>query len=303
MASLVLGINDLRKVLNKYSKYQMNWYDIGLQLEIEKHVLDTIKSDYQNKIGDCFREMLAHWLQNDKSATTFRLRKAIEDIECSTNSLTLSLNKWYKDLGHHWAEIILLSILGVILFMYYQDSNSPIKSAEEILKNEYRAHKVIKFNLPISGNSDLEYLGVVMKDTDGREFGHSELVQNYSGKTGCLVVIRLPGSGKTTLLRHLAKKWANGRALKSCQILFLILLDSLEGEVNALGDLLSKSGFGDLMNLKDISEKIYATNGAGACFLIDAYGELKWNRCKFIDAIMEDNEIHSLLYSREVNMI
>jgi hypothetical protein len=71
--------------------------------------------------------------------------------------------------------------------------------------------------------------------------------------------------------------------------------------VNTLGDLLSRSGFGDLVNLKDISEKIYAINGAGACFLFDAYDELKWNRYKFIDAIIEGSKIHSsfcLLTSR-----
>ena len=237
--------------------------------------------------------MLAHWLENNKSATEFRLQKAIEDTHCSTNSLQSSLNKQYEDLSHYWAVIILPSILGVILFIYYQHSNSPIKSAVETLKNEYRAHKVTKFNLPISSNSDLEYPGVVMKDADGCEFGHNELIQNYSGKTGRLIVTGLPGSGKTTLLRHLAKEWANGRALKSCQILFLISLGSLDGEVNALGDLLSNSGFGDLMNFKDISQKIYATNGAGACFLFDAYDELKWNRYMFIDAIMEGSKIHS----------
>ena len=278
----------------------MDWYDIGLQLEIEKHVLDIIKSDCQNKIGDCFREMLAHWLENDQLATEFHLQKAIKGAECSTNSLPPSLNKWYKDLSRYWAAIILPSILGMTLFMYYQHSNSPIKSAAETLKNEYRAHKVMRFNLPISGNSDLEYLGVVMKDTDRREFGHNELVQHYSGKAGRLIITGLPGSGKTTLLRHLAKEWANGRALKSCQILFLISLGSLEGEVNTIGDLLSKSGFGDITNLKQVSEKIYATNGVGACFLFDAYDELKLNR-QFIDMIMEGSKINSsfcLLTSR-----
>ena len=162
----------------------------------------------------------------------------------------------------------------------------------------------MKFNLSISGNSDLEYL-VVMKDKDGQEFGHSELAQNYSGEGegGRFIVTGLPGSGKTTLLRHLAKEWASGRALKSCQILFLISLGSLEGEVNSLGDLLSKSGFGDLVNLKDISEKIYAINGAGACFLFDAYNELR-GKYEFIDAIIEGSKIHSsfcLLTSRPLS--
>jgi hypothetical protein len=52
--------------------------------------------------------------------------------------------------------------------VYYLHSNSPLTTAAEILKTEYRAQKVIKFNLPISGNSDLEYLGVVLKDKVGQ---------------------------------------------------------------------------------------------------------------------------------------
>ena len=173
-------------------------------------------------------------------------------------------------------------------------------AAAKALKNEYRAHKVMKFNLPISGNNDWEYLGVVLKGMD-HEFGLSELLQNYSGEGGRVIITGQPGSGKTTLLRHLAKEWANGRALPNCQILFLISLGSLEGEVNTLGDLLFKSGFGDIKHLKEVSEKIYVTNGVGVCFLFDAYDELKWNSYKFIDDIMEGSKIHSsfcLLTSR-----
>ena len=298
---MALVVSDLGKLLSEYSKHQVDWYDIGLQLGIDKHALDVIKHDYQNKAGGCFREMLAYWLENNQSATKSRLQRAIEDAKNLTNSLSPSHNKWLKVPGHYLIAIIRPIILGMIVFMYYQHySNCPLITAAEILKTEYRAQKVTKFNLPISGNSDLEYLGILMKG-GGHEFGHSELAQNYSGESGRLIVIGLPGSGKTTLLRHLAKEWASGRVLKYCQILFLISLGSLEGEVNTLGDLLSKSGFGDLVNLKDISEKIYAINGAGACFLFDAYDELKGKRYKFIDAIIQGSKIHSsfcLLTSR-----
>ena len=57
MASVVL---ELRKLLSKYSKHQVDWYDIGLQLGIKKYALDIIKYDYPNKAGDCFWEMLAY---------------------------------------------------------------------------------------------------------------------------------------------------------------------------------------------------------------------------------------------------
>jgi adenylate kinase family enzyme len=289
---------DLRMLLKKYLRHQVKWYDIGLHLGIQKYALDIIKHDCQDKSGDCFREMLDYWLKNDMSADESRLQKATEDAEGLTNSFSASCNKWLETPGNYLRVIILPIILGVI--MYYLHSSSPLTTAAEILKTEYRAQKVINFNLPISWNSDLEHLGVVIKDTDGHEFGHSELLQTYSGEGGRLIVTGLPGSGKTTLLRKLAKEWANGRVLKSCQILFLISLGSLKGEVNTLRDLLSKSGFGDLVNLKDISEKIYATNGAGACFLLDAYDELI-NESKYLDEIIEGNKIHSsfcLLTSR-----
>lgn len=76
--------------------------------------------------------------------------------------------------------------------------------------------------------------------------------------------------------------------------MFLISLGSLKGEVNTLSDLLIKTGFGDLKNLKDLSENIYATNGAEACFLFDAYDELKGNEYKFIDDIIEGGKLSSL---------
>ena len=206
MASVIL---DLGELLSKYSRHQMDWYNIGLQLGIKKHVLDGIKQDCPNKIVDCFREMLGYWLCYDDSATESHLQKAIEEAE---GLIPPSCNKRINTPGHHLIAITLPIILGLIMVVYYHHSNSPLKNAAEILKTEYRAQKVMKFNLPISGNSDLEYLGIVMKDKYGHKFGHSELAQNYSGEGGRLIVTGLPGSGKTTLLRHLAKEWASGRA-------------------------------------------------------------------------------------------
>ena len=80
-------------------------------------------------------------------------------------------------------------------------------------------------------------------------FRHGEVVQNYSGKGGRLIITGLLGSGKATLSLHLrlAQEWANGRIfnLPFCQILFLLYSHFVH--LNAVGDLLSKSGFGDLM--------------------------------------------------------
>ena len=263
-----LGVNELGKLLSEHSKYQVKWYDIGLQLEIEEYVLDTIRYDCQNKIGACFRDMLAHWLKNDKSATEFRLQRAIE--VCMENKLqqrSLTKSFPFPVNRYQWYKAIILILIGMMasyMAFYYQHNSSPVTNTAETLKNQYRDHYVMKFNL--LNISNMEYLGMVMKDTNRHEFGYSKLVQTYTGKGGRLIITGLPGSGKTTLLRHLAKEWANGRAFPNCCIVFLISLGSLRGEVNTLSDLLIKTGFGDLKNLKDLSENIYATNGAEAYF-------------------------------------
>lgn len=50
---MALVVSDLGKLLSEYSKHQVDWYDLGLQLGIDKHALDVIKHDYQNKAGGC----------------------------------------------------------------------------------------------------------------------------------------------------------------------------------------------------------------------------------------------------------
>ena len=315
MAS-TLGSHDLGKLLKKYSIYQLWWFDIGLQLGIEVYHLNIIKVNNHNESGVCFREMLSHWLYDDQSATEYDLQEAIEFVKKNQmwNSSTKFVPAWevYAVNGRntcppkcYYFTAIIVAIVAMASLISYpsQQQYSSIEIAAETLKNEYKTHKIIKFNLPVSDNTNMEYLSVVLTHKNGHEFGVGELVQNYTGKDGRLIITGQPGSGKTTLLRHLAKEWAHERAFQSCQILFLINLGALEGEPKTFSDLLSKSGFGDIKNLKSVAEEIYASKGAGACLLLDAYDELKWNRYNFIDDIIEGSKIPSsfcLLSSRPI---
>ena len=45
------------------------WYDLGLQLELEEGTLENIKSDNPENSQHCLREMLSTWLKVDPTPT------------------------------------------------------------------------------------------------------------------------------------------------------------------------------------------------------------------------------------------
>ena len=57
-----LTITDLRKIQRATWDSRDEWYNIGLELNIDPGTLDVIKRD-SAKTNDCFREMLTTWLK------------------------------------------------------------------------------------------------------------------------------------------------------------------------------------------------------------------------------------------------
>ena len=56
----------LRNILNVPAVVRTNdWKEVGLELGIEKYVLDRIDRDCRGLINDCKREMFDYWLRND----------------------------------------------------------------------------------------------------------------------------------------------------------------------------------------------------------------------------------------------
>ena len=53
---------DLKTVLNALHKAKARWYDIGIQMEVEEHVLDAIKSEFETPAA-CLRELVKTWLK------------------------------------------------------------------------------------------------------------------------------------------------------------------------------------------------------------------------------------------------
>ena len=56
---------ELVNILNAPAVERTNeWKDVGLELGVEKHVLDRIDKDFRGLINDCKREMFDYWLKN-----------------------------------------------------------------------------------------------------------------------------------------------------------------------------------------------------------------------------------------------
>ena len=212
-----LDISDLNELYKNYFRYRANWYDVGLTLGIDYFDLQVIKQDNHHICEDCFREMLSMWLRKATQGTPrvkCDLDKAIKEVISRRSSQkTLTAMVVPK-------VIIVLMFLGAALWPAWE---SPITKAAEILRDIYRNSQVVQFDLLQSDSHDnMPVLDVIVKDRQhgGYELTFSEMLHNYTSSSGHLLITGQPGSGKTTLMRHLAKEWAKGSALMSCQIYF-----------------------------------------------------------------------------------
>ena len=64
-------------------KYAARWKDLGIQLKIPEHHLDTIAADNKNSQSyskECCKAMLKKWMEITPDATWNMLQKAIDDL-------------------------------------------------------------------------------------------------------------------------------------------------------------------------------------------------------------------------------
>ena len=88
------------KDLNRYvtKKYATNWYDIGIELDLELDVLDIIKKDNPQDSISCFQKTLNKWLKlNNQSATWKMLEVALTNVD-RTNLGLDPIDDVYKEL-------------------------------------------------------------------------------------------------------------------------------------------------------------------------------------------------------------
>ena len=60
---------DLKNVYEDLVDISHQWYNLGLQLELEERTLKIIKSDNPRNSKHCLREMLTTWLKIDPRPT------------------------------------------------------------------------------------------------------------------------------------------------------------------------------------------------------------------------------------------
>ena len=70
------------KDLNRYviSIYAVDWYNIGIELGIELHVLDVTEKDHPQQSVICFRKVLDKWLKLIPNATWKMLEVALTNV-------------------------------------------------------------------------------------------------------------------------------------------------------------------------------------------------------------------------------
>ena len=73
-----LTINDLTKVQNKIWEARVQWYNLGLGLDLGPDSLDAIELDNQGKSDRCFRAMLSEWLKKTSRPTWNALAVALK---------------------------------------------------------------------------------------------------------------------------------------------------------------------------------------------------------------------------------
>ena len=285
----------LRRVYEKYFPYRAQWRTIGYGLGISKRDLDVIDEDNRGKCDRCFMEVLAKWLDSDDKREENELDKVIEEIEGkkppqANHEITPKSDvPWY----YFAIAVAIIGVTASVVYSVDQTAVSPIATAAQILKGEY-IHPVNEFKL-LDYAGDMPFLNISMRsegslvdsrqlfskiDEEYRRYIQDTKLQHANDKGPRVLITGHPGAGKTTLLRHLAKEWAEGRALRSCQILFLIHLDRLskDRKPQSLSDLLELTPHNDLNSIQQVFEKIQIKNGTGVCFLLDSYDGWFWTK-------------------------
>ena len=87
---------NLKNVYEDLIDISHQWYDLGLQLELEEGTLKTIKSDNPENSKHCLREVLSTWLKIDPRPTWQTLCAALCSRTVGAEKLAGDLEVKYK---------------------------------------------------------------------------------------------------------------------------------------------------------------------------------------------------------------
>lgn len=226
--------------------------------------IKRIEEEYKYSMYEMTREICRQWLRGSgKHPVTWNI---LIRVLKQTQLLTLA-GRIESSIGKE--------VLNKAVIYSFADSDTILRTAM-FLREVYSIQHITEFNL-FNDVGDVPFLDVIAKDdnsntsgTHWKSFIYQETLPNR------LLITGWPGTGKTTLLRYIAKKWAEGKALQTCEILFLIHLGRMkhrgEHSWNSLSDMLTSS-HKDLKDIQHIAQEINSRHGKGACFLFNAYDE------------------------------
>ena len=104
------------KDLNRYvtRKYSADWYDIGIELELETSALDTIQDNNRQQNATCLQRTLDKWLKLNKGDTTWR---TLEVALTNVNRAKLGLNP-VDDVHDNGKSVIYVSCCFIIVSFF-----------------------------------------------------------------------------------------------------------------------------------------------------------------------------------------
>ena len=284
--------------------------------------MDTISDNHPGNCDECFRELLIKWLrQGGKSEMEIHraVKKNEMEIHRTVEKNEMELDRAAKKTATKRAKnsgtaackhnniivipavafsiIIILGISYFIVSIVLKDIL--INSSAMTLKMQYNKQRLTEFTMGYS-TYNMPFLNVTMKTKKStipvwkfiKSIDHDAMSQKGQIRH---LLLGPTGAGKTTLMRYLAKVWAQGRALRSCQILFLIHLNS-SSNPQSLSALLQMSPHKTHLEkyLNQISKEIESRNGTGACFLLDADHDNEWHqRDDFVYKLFFENLLRS----------
>ena len=284
----------------------LNFFDEMVQDDLSKfgtlllndefdNIVSAIRKQSQLEAYEISRMICKRWLKGPA--------RGLEPLPATWNTLIDVLKKISLNM---LADKLLASIEEDVLdtpAVPYAHTDC-IMDIASTLKEHYKTQQFYERKIKISSGDtlDIPFLNVTLQEqlilsSDilvYKKYTSQKLLEKMinSDSYQRLMITGQPGVGKSRLMLHFAKEWANGNALQSCQILFLLELSSIRSEKpSSLTDLLNMYSYKDYHNceIKEITDKA----GAGACFLLDDYEEQ--DPPTFVDFLIKGNELHSSL--------